>query len=196
MNSGIFTTKSGFNLIHTEYPTPFKCKTLFKEPYIEIAKINTSYSRSHIDFVLLNPDFVEWILENRNEQDIKYITGLSNEPYQKYIKELETKYSEFIEEFNQQILLYAVEFKFYRHNSTGIESAKKYILYDKEKLTLLKGFTIEKTKLNFCSNVKSLVFIGHRLKDKLHDICTLAQDKDKACEIIEHSITENISNDF
>lgn len=181
LKSGLFITKSGFNLIHTEYPTPFKCTKLDSEPYIKLAGNKSNKIRSHIDLVLLNPNFVEWIFEKGNDQDIKYITGLSNEPYLDYIKGFETKYLEIQEKCHEKILLYAIEFKYYRYNSTGISSAERYILYDKNKLVLLKRIKIEKVEIDFCSNVKSLVFIGHRLKDKLHDLYGKLADND--CEI-------------
>ncbi len=174
LKSEMFITKSGFNLIHTEYPTPFKCNKLDTEPYIELAQYNSNKMRSHIDLVLFNPNFIDWIIENK--KSTKYITGLGYELYFKYIVDFGEQYELFQQEYNEPILLFALEFKYFRHSYTGTKYPLRDIVYDKAKLKLLQKIIIDKVEIDFCSNVLSLIFIGHRLKNNLDDIGKLTEN--------------------
>jgi len=160
LNSKHFITKSGNNLIHTEYPTPFKCETLKDKPYIKYAEIKADKIRSHVDLVLLNPNFVNWI--ESNGKGSKYIAGLTNGLFSEYILDLSKNYKEFEDHFKEPVLLYALEFKFLRHSFSGTKYPIKEILYDIEKLRLLKKIEIDGTKHNFCKNTLAIVIIGQR----------------------------------
>lgn len=181
LKSGLFITSSGFNLIHTEYPTPFKCNKLDSDPYIELAPIESKKMRSHIDLVLFNPNFIDWIIESG--KSTKYISGLGYELYSKYIIDFGRQYEMFQKEFNEPILLFCLEFKYFRHSYTGTKYPKKDIIYDKAKLKLLQRVTINMDIIDYCSNVLSLVFIGPRLKNDLHKISGELEDDE--CRIIK-----------
>jgi hypothetical protein len=167
INSNKFLTENGFNLIHTEYPTPFKCKKDLVK-HIEYVSIKEDKMRSHIDLILLNPNFVNWIF--RKNLDIKYLTGLTNEVFSKYILDFAIIYERFQKEFNEPILLHAIEFKYIRHSYSGTKYPRKEILYDIAKLDLLKNkdFNINGTKIHFCFKTLSLVFVGHRIDEKFN----------------------------
>ena len=174
LKSDLFITSSGFNLIHTEYPTPFKCNKLDSEPYIEIAPYDSNKMRSHIDLVLFNPNFIDWIFEN--DKSTKYITGLGYELYSKYIVDFGEQYELFQKEYNEPILLFALEFKYFRHSYAGTKYPQKDVIYDKEKLNLLQKIIIDKLEIDYCSNVLSLVFIGHRLKNNLDNMSKVTRN--------------------
>ncbi|PKP04082.1 MAG: hypothetical protein CVU11_06240 [Bacteroidetes bacterium HGW-Bacteroidetes-6] len=175
LKSDLFITSSGLNLIHTEYPTPFKCSQLNSEPYIELAPNNSNKMRSHVDLVLLNPNFIDWISENK--KSTKYITGLGYKLYSKYIVEFGEQYELFQKEYNEPILLFALEFKYFRHSYAGTKYPQKEIIYDKEKLKLLQKIKINEALIDYCSNVLSLVFIGHRLKNNFDKIKEKTESK-------------------
>ena len=88
-----FIIDGSFNLIHTEYPTPFKNSLSRFPPYFKIEAINSNSVRSHIDLVLLNPEFFMWI--NKFKNYIHYLKGLKNELFSKYILEFYNVYAEF-----------------------------------------------------------------------------------------------------
>jgi len=177
VNAGKFVSKNKFSLIHTEYPTPFKCK---KDPnkYLDYASINEDKMRSHIDIVLINPNFVEWVYSNR--LDARYIIGLANDIFSKYILEFANIYESFQNAVDEPILLYAIEFKYFRHSYTG----KKYPLievnYDLAKLDLLKNknFEINGKKIHFCFKTRSIVFIGHRIKNDFYNMLNSIKHND------------------
>jgi hypothetical protein len=120
---GSFVLNNKFNLIHTEYPTPFKCSIIKEEPYISIEDITSKHIRSHIDLVMLNPNFVEWIKQYKNHFD--YLKGLRNQLFPKYIQEFISKYEQFYIETKETVLLYALEFKYFRVGFWIMHSMKK-----------------------------------------------------------------------
>jgi hypothetical protein len=160
LGAKFFLTKRNFNLIHTEYPTPFKCEKLKNPPYIKYAGIKDDKVRSHLDLVLLNPNFVDWI--RMQNKDIKYITGLTNGLYSNYILDYSKVYKEFEDTYKEPILLYALEFKFLRHSISGTKYPIQEILYDIEKLKLLREFDLAGVQHYFCAKTLSIVFIGKR----------------------------------
>ena len=182
LDSTKFITNNGFNLIHTEYPTPFKCSKLNTSPYIELAENDSKNVRSHIDMVLINPNFVDWILDNN--KDIMFINGIGNGKFSDYIKKFGNQYELFQYKYKEPILLFAIEFKYYRHTFSGNKSAQDEIKYDIEKLNLLKNITINTKEINYCPNVLSLVFIGHRISKFKNIIEDNGSDE---CKFIERN---------
>lgn len=162
LKSNIFILNNGFNLIHSEYPTPFKCKKLPAYPFIDTAKSDEKQVRAHIDIVLLNPNFVEFVYNANLQEGIKYITGLTNGLFSDYISRFYLVYSEFQKYCPEPILLYALEFKYLRHTISGTKLPIQEITYDIEKLNLLSKFVADGCKLNFCLNTRSIVFFGNR----------------------------------
>lgn len=181
LESKIFIIENGFSLIHTEYPTPFKCKK-DNLKLIDYAGIDENKIRGHIDFVVLNPNFVNWIIDNK--KDIKYLTGLTNGSFSKYIIEFSDIYIDFQSAFNEPILLFALEFKYIRHGFSGTKYPKNEIRYDIAKLDLLKNkkLMINGRKIHFCLKTLSLAFIGHRIISDFKEFSNEIKDKD--CRII------------
>ncbi len=164
LSNSSFTIKSRLNLIHTEYPTPFKCSLEKTHPYFKIQNTNSEYIRSHIDLVLLNPNFIEWLSKFKNPYD--YIRGLRNELFSKYIKDFISKYEQFYKETKENILLYALEFKYFRIGYEGAKYPIISIAQDVEKLKNIKSFKLDfmKNELPFSNKILSLVFIGDKNK--------------------------------
>lgn len=169
-----FHYKKSF-LIHTEYPTPFKYFIKKENPYFEIVQdvndvTSKQYVRSHVDLVLLNPKFIEWIKgkTHKGYNPIDYIKGLRNELFSTYITKFYELYKDFADTEGETVLLYALEFKYFRNLCEGTKYSIKGITQDVEKLRNLKSFKVNGSKLAFCKNIKSLVFIGEKVnKEKL-----------------------------
>ncbi len=176
-----------YNLIHTEYPTPFKCETLDKDPFIKEANSESDHRRAHIDLVLINPDFIKFTKLNEPNNYHKYISGIGgvDNIFLKYIKEHFELFNKFAAQYKQSVLLYALEFKYLRHNFIGENDSEKNILQDINKLKLLKNKKIG-MDIDYCSKIKSLVFIGEnvttKVKTKLQAIESLESD---ICVIVE-----------
>ena len=181
LNSNKFITGNGINLIHTEYPTPFKCKK-GSNWNLDYAKIDEDKMRSHIDLVLINPNFVNWIYDEKKET--KYLTGITNDIFSHYILDFAKVYKDFQAEFNEPILLYALEFKYFRHSYSGAKYPKGEIHYDLAKLDLLKNknFAINNITIHFCLKSLSIVFIGHKINEKIFS--SLAEFNRADCRLI------------
>ena len=153
---------NGNNLIHTEYPTPFRCHLEKHQPYIKIKEIEDTGRRRHVDLVLLNPNFIEWIKESEKPYDC--IKGLGNIAFSKYLKKFIEIYEQFYKETKESVLLYALEFKYFRRGAAGVKSPGASIEQDVEKLKLLRSFKLKYMEgpLQFSSKAKSLVFIGNK----------------------------------
>ena len=147
------------NLVHTEYPTPFKTSVLRKYPFIKISPIHSKAMRSHIDLILLNPNFIQWL--KTNNKDIDVIKGLTNKYYPKYIKYFIETYVEFVNETKEPILIYAVEFKYLRNEYEGSKYPILSLKQDIEKLKKLQNFRLDfmKIRLPFVDKILSYVFI-------------------------------------
>lgn len=160
----------GLNLIHTEYPTPFKTSLSKYHPYVIIADTKSKAMRSHIDLVLINPNFVRWI--NAKGKSISFVKGLTNKYYPTYIKEFVETYAEFINEKSEPILTYAVEFKYLRNEYEGSKYPIIAIKQDIEKLKNLKRFKLDfmQTGLSFVGKALSYIFIEDNRKSILKDI--------------------------
>jgi hypothetical protein len=160
MLSSIFQHR-GHYLIHTEYPSPFKCSYINDKPYIRHEPINSKTQRSHFDCVLVNPRFVDWLLDNN--RGIKELIGIGNKRFDLYIKNFYDAYAHFNEETGEPILLYALEFKFLRHSYGGQKYPIREIHQDIAKLRLLRKFGEGlPDKINFVARTKLVIFIGER----------------------------------
>jgi hypothetical protein len=139
-----------------------------------IRPTDSAYVRSHVDLVLLNPNFIEWI--KKYDKPYEYIKGLRNELFSNYIREFVSRYSEFYHETKETVLLYALGFNYFR---VGYEGAKYPLLdikQDVEKLKSVKSFKIGSfmyDELHFSRKILSLVFVGDKSKKilarDLHD---------------------------
>ncbi len=151
----------GYCLLHTEYPTPFKCSYLEDKPYIKLEPDDSGKQRSHIDTVLINPLFIDWLIDSN--KNIKSLSGLGEERFDSYIKKFYDIYTEFNEKTGESILLYAVEFKFLRHSYVGHKYPIKEIRKDIAKLCLLRQFSEKlQHKIDFVRRTKAVIFIGER----------------------------------
>ena len=167
MKNKTFILNDEFNLVHTEYPTPFKCSIENEFPFIKMQDITSKKVRSHIDTVLFNPNFIEWVYENKIS--IECIKGLRNQLYSEYIQDFIGIYSDFYRETNEPIFLYLLEFKFFRNGYVGTKYPLKSIKQDIEKLLISKEFQMDfmNSKLPFTENILSLVFITRSNKNLL-----------------------------
>lgn len=160
MMSGAFQHK-GHYLIHTEYPSPFKCSYINDKPYIKHESVDSKTQRSHMDCVLINPRFIDWLLDNG--RGIKELIGIGNKRFDLYIKDFYDTYAQFNQETGEAILLYAVEFKFLRHSYAGRKYPARGIHQDIAKLRLLRQFGEgQPYKIDFVTRTKLVIFIGDR----------------------------------
>jgi hypothetical protein len=179
-----FILNNKFNLIHAEYPTPFKCSVKKDPPYFEIEDIKSNFRRSHIDLVLFNPNFIEWIRKFENPYD--YVRGLRNELFSNYIQKFIHKYEQFYEDNRESVLLYALEFKYFRASYEGIKHPIISVRQDVEKLKSTKSFKLKfmKNELPFSDKILSLVFIGEKNKNIIHDISVYYKDNKDTIRLI------------
>ena len=69
--------QNGYLLVHAEYPTPFKC-SYNKQDVIRLEDDGSNRIRAHIDMVIINPNYIEWILQKN--YDVKFISGIKFSP--------------------------------------------------------------------------------------------------------------------
>ncbi len=171
-------------LIHAEYPTPFKCSFNKKTSDIDLkGHSEKQYMRSHIDMILFNPNFIDWIKDNSNSkyEGYEYVKGLRNELFSTYIKDFWEKYNKFSTD-KQSILLFSIEFKYFRNGTEGNAAPLVAIKKDVNKLISLNNNKF--SKFLFSQNVKSLVFLGNKNK-KLLSYEPILKYKQKHNEVIE-----------
>lgn len=156
----IFILNNGVNLVHLEYPTPFKCSIEKEFPYIKKREITSGYVRSHIDMVLFNPNFICWVFEKGHP--VECIKSLKNQLYSEYILDFVRIYTDFYKERHEYIFKYLLEFKYFRSGFEGIKQPLQLIKQDVEKLKLAREFQMEfmDSPLPFAENIMSLVFIN------------------------------------
>jgi hypothetical protein len=159
-----FMNGTDFNIVHTEYPTPFRCNTSKQQPYIEIAEINSGATRGHIDLVIMNPAYVEWA--STKSLPSMALTGIGKGLFSKYVLDLYSIYEQFNDERKQSVLLYAIEFKYLRHAFVGKKYPEKEVLQDSTKLALIKNLKNPFTgkKIDFVQNLRSIVLVGTECK--------------------------------
>jgi len=155
-------------LIHTEYPTPFKCRQTKEAPYIKKELDCVKCLRAHLDLVLINPNFVHWVEQSKKNKEIIY--GLGGIRFSDYMPRFRGDYLEFCQEYNEAILLRAIEFKFFRHSYDGIKYSRRSILQDIEKLRLLREYRVSGAQISFAEKALSIVFIGNRFGRLYHAI--------------------------
>jgi hypothetical protein len=174
-----------YNLVHTEYPTPFKCQTLIEMPYIKEANKDSKNQRAHIDLVLLNPTFIDYAVKNGGHDHFRYISGIGGKLFSIYIDEFKSFYLKYAQECHESVLLYAIEFKYHRHSYSGEKYPAKYLHQDINKLKLLTSFKISES-IPFCENIKSLVFIGNRIsKVSRNSLLNIANNNSSICFVYE-----------
>ncbi len=172
------------NLIHTEYPTPFKCETLNNDPYIIFAKNDSKNQRAHIDLVVLNPNYINYISTLKIQKSYRYLTGIGNQLFSKYIEEFYSIFKDFGSKYNESILLYAIEFKYHRHSYSGGKYPVRNLIQDISKLKLLKDMLIT-DKISYCHNIKSIVFIGERISKSSKSLLnSIAIPNNTICELV------------
>ncbi|MCW7471854.1 hypothetical protein [Leptospira kanakyensis] len=154
------------SLFHTEYPTPFKCSiTNYK---FKIEEADSKYKRSHIDSVIINPKFIEWI--EKNNENLDYINGTPQKnTFKEYSDRLIPLYNKFYTETKESILQYAIEFKYYRHSYLGDKQPLKDVSQDISKMDALKNFGKRELKNEdaFVLKTKCIVILGGNVNEKL-----------------------------
>lgn len=165
-------------LLHSEYPMPFRATTENNNSPIEIVKDEEGQKRRPaIDSVLLNKNFIEWLLKYRPELDRfrnEYtdddyrndcIRGLCiyTESFSEYINDYRETYKEFYRETKESILSHSLEFKYFK-GGEGIQVPIEGIKYDLHKLSLIakKNEIIKEINFPFSDKCALLVFIGKR----------------------------------
>jgi hypothetical protein len=171
-----------WGLVHTEYPTPFKCIPSFNDEESKASK----HRRAHIDLVLLNPNFVDYAKQENPQIACQIITGIGSGSFSTYINGFDDCYKDFFETHGQSVLLYALEFKYYRHSSDGGSAAKQAVEQDINKLKLLKEHKLG-TSIPFCQNIKSLVFISKNANSNVDK--NVGKIQDPICEIVYELIS-------
>lgn len=162
LKSGAFCHKNHY-LIHTEYPSPFKCSFKDESPFVCQEAINAKAQRSHVDLVLVNPAFIDWLA--KSGFGLKPLTGIGNARFDLYIGDFYDTYARFNFETRQPVLLYALEFKFLRHSYAGSKYPARGIHQDIAKLRLLREFAgAMPQKINFVSKTKAVIFVGERTR--------------------------------
>jgi hypothetical protein len=119
--------------------------------------------RPHIDSVLFNGNFIEWIMKSgKSQEEIDdCIRGLCNKIFPSYIGDFRKVYEEFYKTSNETVLSHCLEFKFIRGGYEGTSEPAKGIQYDLKKLLLL-GKENKLFSIPFSKKCTLLVFVGHR----------------------------------
>jgi hypothetical protein len=152
-------------LLHTEYPSPFKFS--YTGDGIKQEAATAKNTRGHIDCVVVNPHFIDWLSKGQKEQDkkgLKALYGIGSGLFGSYITGLYKTYQEFNEATGEAILLYALEFKFLRHSYGGIKYPIKDIKRDLAKLATIRRFKVgSDCEITFVSKTKVIIMIGERV---------------------------------
>ena len=172
-------------LVHTEYPTPFKCGKTQDPPYFEYSSDDSQAQRAHIDLVLINPNYIDFATNQHHQDSSKFISGVGNSIFKKHIGELRTSYRKFYEIYEESILLYALEFKFFRHTYSGEVHPSKEVHQDLRKLQLIKH-NESYSGFSFCDQIQSIIFVGDRASAALLSSLRLIADASgNICKICE-----------
>jgi len=132
------------NLVHTEYPTPFRCDMNGKGFRVssdeEVTPKGGRYKRGHYDLVILNPN----VIERFRYKDVR------GQDYKSLEQNLLPHVSEEI-----PVLLYGIEINFFRsalRSRRGVENAAALVKQDHDKLQATSGrsgFMLEFASLAF-----------------------------------------------
>jgi hypothetical protein len=182
-------------LLHTEYPTPFKVtKNRDILNPVNIADDNARAMRPHIDSILFNKNFIQWINGNVTNSRLRdnYIRGLGNKRFSVYIADFRRIYKRYYDENNQQnILSHSLEFKFLRGGYEGVKKPMIDMVYDLKKLLLMtkKNYLIQ---FPFSKEGTLLIFIGERGSDKLlRELETLSQTQSELFSNFDATVRES-----
>jgi len=152
-------------LIHTEYPTPFRCNMSKNKFEVKDDDARTEnggkYKRGHYDIVVLNPDFIgRYSYEIINAQNYKL--------YKEQVLSNIDNYS--------PVILYGLEFMYVRSplkyarcadKEKGIDNFIVKVIQDADKLLASKNIE------GFMDQVKMLTF----LKGSSKEICSILKEK-------------------
>lgn len=153
----------GYCLLHAEYPSPFKFSYLNDPPYIKCEPDTSRNQRGHIDCILVNPCFVDWLLDRPEKSGMRALTGIGVKRFDLYMPGFRKTYAHFNQETGEAVFLYAVEFKFVRHSHVGRKYPLRSIHQDIAKLGKMKAVEAEPNCwVNFVEKTKGMVFIGER----------------------------------
>ncbi len=153
------------SLIHTEYPTPFRCdmggNRFVVKDEADRTEAGGKYQRGHYDIVTLNPGFVR----HHTYQEIKA------QDYELYQRRVLSNLS-----VDNPVILYGIEFMFSRdplerfrgeNKERGVDQFIPKVIQDADKL-------IESRKVKgFMDRVKMLVFV----KGSSKDVCSLLSER-------------------
>ena len=156
----------GHFLIHTEYPTPFRCNMgngTFKvvEDDIRTEK-GGKYKRGHYDLIILNPDFIK-------HYSYEVLKAQNYELYKREVLSGNNSYG--------PTILYGIEFMFSRDplkfsrgkdKEKGIDEFVKKVIQDADKLLASKN-----NMVGFMGQVKMFTFV----KGSSEEICSLLTEK-------------------
>lgn len=134
-------------LVHTEYPTPFRCKMddgsfSIREDH-ERTQAGGGYSRGHFDIVILNPEFVA----RHNYQQLK---AQNYHVFRQDVWDARVQ--------GEAMLLYAIEFYFSRDpipSLSAVDRCVQAIVQDADKLVGAKSLAYE----GFVSKVQHMAFL-------------------------------------
>ena len=134
------------DLVHTEYPTPFRCdmgkgRFLLKSDE-DLTPKGKWYQRGHYDLLVLNPDFIA----------ANSFTDIRGQDYVALCKNVLDGLTD-----ASPLALYAVELNFLRRRiktARGLRNAPRFVHQDHKKLLASRSFP------GFVSNVRSLVFFA------------------------------------
>ena len=161
MRDGIFHHK-GYSLIHTEYPSPFKCSFGLEDPFVTEQDIDSKTMRAHVDCVFLNPLFIDWLSETRSKYGMKPLLGIGNNRFDLYILDFYRIYADFNAQTHQPVLAYAIEFKYARQSYAGTKYPLVTIHQDLCKLRLLRDFKKSGKRIDFVNKTQAVIFVGDR----------------------------------
>lgn len=142
--------------------------------------------RAHIDLVLINPNFIKFIKEKFPHKYHRYINGIggADGEFSKYIIDHKNQFNEFANKYNESIILYALEFKFYRHSYTGSKYSRINFQQDVDKLKLLTNFKIS-NETQYCMNSKAIAFVSGKMSSGLIKTLLEVESKnEKTCRVI------------
>ncbi len=162
--------KKPHSLVHTEYPTPFKCDMANKS--FVVAYENSCSKRGHYDIVVMSREFIEaFPYSIIKGQDFRMI------------KQALANYK------SHTAILYGIEIIFRRDEVKSLDGIEKEIRQDNDKLMASR---ID----GFMANSKTLVFIYRTPTDRCKKLCLRFKKEIERGEINITCIDDNMSLKF